>query len=60
MVLGPEGILWGLTRRLSLHPMPPPPGLTQGAGYLLQEDGLAFEDHRNELPAFLAEDGPQA
>ena len=38
--------------------MPPPPGLTQGAGYLLQEDGLAFEDHRNELPAFLAEDGP--
>ena len=60
MVLGPEGILWGLTRRLSLHPMPPPPGLTQGAGYLLQEDGLAFEDHRNELPAFLAEDSPQA
>ena len=62
MVLGPEGVLWGLTRRLSLHPLPPQPGLPQGAGYLLQEDGLAFEDHRVELPAFLAkgeaEEGP--
>jgi hypothetical protein len=62
MVLGPEGVLWGLTRRLSLHPLPPQPGLPQGAGYLLQEDGLAFEDHRAELPAFLAkgeaEEGP--
>ena len=62
MVLGPEGVLWGLTRRLSLHPVPPQPGLPQGAGYLLQEDGLAFEDHRAELPAFLAkgeaEEGP--
>ena len=57
MVLGPEGILWGLTRRLSLHPLPPQPGLAQGAGYLLQEDGLALEDHRAELPAFLAEAG---
>ena len=57
MVLGPEGILWGLTRRLSLHPLAPQPGLTQGAGYLLQEDGLAFEDRRAELPAFLAEEG---
>lgn len=57
MVLGPEGRLWGLTRRLSLHPLPPQPGLPQGAGYLLQEDGLAFEDHRAELPAFLAEEG---
>ena len=53
LVLGPEGILWGLTRRLSLHPLAPQPGLTQGAGYLLQEDGLALEDHRAELPAFL-------
>ena len=57
MVLGPEGILWGLTRRLSLHPLPPQPGLAQGAGYLLQEDGLALEDHRAELPAFLTEAG---
>jgi hypothetical protein len=57
MVLGPEGILWGLTRRLSLHPLAPQPGLTEGAGYLLQEDGLAFEDRRAELPAFLAEEG---
>lgn len=60
MVLGPEGILWGLTRRLSLHPLSPQPGLAQGAGYLLQEDGLAFGDHRAELPAFLAEDSPEA
>ncbi len=57
MVLGPEGILWGLTRRLSLHPLAPQPGTPQGAGYLLQEDGLALEDHRAELPAFLAEAG---
>ena len=56
MVLGPEGTLWGLTRRLSLRPLAPQPGLTRGAGYLLQEDGLAHEDHRAELPAFLAEE----
>lgn len=60
MVLGPEGILWGLTRRLSLHPLAPQPGGLQGGGYLLQEDGLAFEDHRAELPTFLAEHGPTA
>lgn len=57
MVLGPGGRLWGLTRRLSLHPLGPQPGRPAGAGYLLQEDGLAFEDHRAELPAFLAEEG---
>ena len=57
LLLSASGVLWGMTRRLSLHPLSPAQGQHTGAGYLLQEDGLAHHDLRSELPAFLAEEG---
>jgi len=58
LLLGPSGRLEGLTRRLSLQPASSAPGGRPQNGFILQEDGLAHDDLRGELPAFLMEEGP--